>query len=105
MQIGVASRLPASSSTRTVLTQSVLHLPLAQSPSVEQVRSSAHALQPMPQSTSLSLPFFTPSSQRAGTQAPASHTPLTQSVPTLHSAPVAQAGQLPPQSTPISSPF
>jgi hypothetical protein len=88
-----------------VLTQRVLHAPLAQSSPLEQSRSSAHGLQPWPQSTSLSLPFFTPSSQRAGAQAPALQMPLAQSTPTLHAAPVAQAGQEPPQSTPVSLPF
>src|SRR4051812_48304106 len=105
MQMGVVSRLQAWSSTRTLLTQRVLHLPLAQSSLVAQARSSWHGLQPLPQSTSLSLPFFTPSSQRAGAQACAEQTPLLQSAPLVHSGPVAHAGQLPPQSTPVSSPF
>src|SRR5215207_9136339 len=105
MQTDIASRLPACSSTRTVLTQRPWHSPVAQSSSSTHVCSGSHGWQPLPQSTSLSLPFFTPSSQRAGTHASALQTPLAQSAPTVHSGPVGQGGQLPPQSTAVSSPF
>jgi hypothetical protein len=71
-----------------VLTQRVLHLPLAQSSWSTHACSIAHGLQPLPQSTSLSLPFFSPSSQRAGAHAPAVQTPLAQFEPTVHSGPV-----------------
>jgi hypothetical protein len=54
---------------------------------------------------SLSLPFLTPSSQRAVAQAPDWHTLLGQSAATVHSGPVAHALQPPPQSMPVSSPF
>src|SRR6188768_601076 len=105
MQTVVASRLQACRSTRMVLTQRVSHLPVAQSSSSTQACSSLQGLQPLPQSTSLSLPFFTPSSQCVGAQASAVQTPLAQSVPTVQSGSMAQGGQLPPQSTAVSLPF
>jgi hypothetical protein len=79
-----------------------------------------------PQSTPVSLPFFTPSAQFATRQKPPVQTPLehcapavhvgwqmppeqpptTQSVERKHVPPVAQPGQLPPpQSMPVSAPF
>jgi hypothetical protein len=88
-----------------VLTQRVSHLPVAHSSSSTQAWPSSHGWQPLPQSTSLSLPFFTPSSQLAGAHASASQTPLSQSVPTVQSGPMAQGAQVPPQSTAVSSPF
>ena len=61
-----------------------------------------------PQSTSVSLPFFTPSEQLAPWHVSGvpEHTPLWQSEPALHVLPAAHLPQLaPPQSTSVSVPF
>jgi hypothetical protein len=60
-----------------------------------------------PQSTSLSPPFFTVSTQVGALQAPEVQTPLVQSVATLQVLFAAQRGQVvaPPQSTSLSPPF
>jgi hypothetical protein len=79
-----------------------------------------------PQSTSVSLPFSTPSAQfgtlqkpalqtplghsvplvQVGWQMPPEHPPIAQSVPRKHASPVAHPGQLPPpQSRAVSLPF
>jgi hypothetical protein len=60
-----------------------------------------------PQSTSVSLPFCTPSPQLGVAQTPPLHTPLAQSVPNVQLPAVPQRWQLvaPPQSTSLSPPF
>jgi len=62
-----------------------------------------------PQSTAVSLPFFTVSVQVGTAHAPLVQTPLVQfppaPVPVPHILPLAQAGQAPPQSTSVSLPF
>jgi hypothetical protein len=62
-----------------------------------------------PQSTAVSLPFFTPSPQVGAAQAPAVQTPLRQfppaPAPGPHMRPGARGGQGPPQSTSVSLPF
>jgi hypothetical protein len=82
--------------------------PLWQSDAWPQVLPFAQrAPQLPPQSTSLSVPFFTPSVQ-LGT---ATHTPVGEQIPlvqspgTPHALPSPQRGHEPPQSTSLSSPF
>ena len=58
-----------------------------------------------PQSTSLSSPFCTPSSQAGAAQALLTQTPLAQSPGALQAKPPAQAAQSPPQSRAVSVPF
>lgn len=61
-----------------------------------------------PQSTSVSVAFFTPSGHLATWQIPAEQTPLVQSAPTVQPPPSAHllaGAQLPPQSMPVSVPF
>jgi hypothetical protein len=58
-----------------------------------------------PQSTSVSWPFVTPSSQAGAWQTPSVHTPLRQSLAPAQPCPAPHAEQLPPQSTSVSSPF
>jgi hypothetical protein len=60
-----------------------------------------------PQSTSVSLPFLTPSLQLPDVQTLLVQTPLEQSLPVVHDRPPAQRVQLevPPQSTADSPPF
>jgi hypothetical protein len=85
-----------------------LHTPLWQSPPLLQAFKSAHLVpHEPPQSTSVSLPFFTPSLQLPEVQMLLVHTPLEQSLPALHDRPPAQRAQLeaPPQSTADSPPF
>src|SRR5450755_3187987 len=82
-----------------------VHTPLLQSPLAMQARPMAHGVQPVPQSVSLSLPFFTPSSQRGAWQMLPMHTELAQSEAALQPSPLAQPEQPPPQSTPVSVPF
>src|SRR5439155_7797199 len=81
-------------------TQRPVQLPLWQSTARAQLLPSTHLGQLPPQSTSLSLPFFTPSLQVGAAQCARQHTPLWQSSSTAQLAPVAQAAQTPPpQST------
>jgi hypothetical protein len=62
---------------------------------------------PPPQSTSVSLPFFTPSAQPDAWQMAAVHTPFWQSVPAVQVLPAAHRLQVvvPPQSLSVSPPF
>jgi hypothetical protein len=72
---------------------------------------AAHALPfaqpgqvPPPQSTPVSVPFFTPSAHVACAQRLLVQTPLAQSVAAVHATPAAHFWQPPPQSTPVSLP-
>jgi hypothetical protein len=59
-----------------------------------------------PQSTSVSVPFFTPSVQAGNAQIEFLHTPLEQSEPIAQPAPSTHTAHVPPpQSTSVSSPF
>src|SRR5262245_62034016 len=58
-----------------------------------------------PQSSSVSLPFCTPSSQRAETQAKSRQEPLWQSSLPRHCLPVTHLSHSPPQSRSVSLPF
>ena len=62
-----------------------VHTPLKQSAGAPQPSPRSQPAHEPPQSTSLSLPFFTPSPQLAAAQAPASHTLLAQSALARHS--------------------
>jgi hypothetical protein len=65
-----------------------------------------HLGQLLPQSTSVSVPFSTPSEQFGVWQVPPVHTLLVQSEFALQPLPGAQAEQPPPpQSAPVSLPF
>jgi hypothetical protein len=81
-------------------------LPLWQLPLDEpQVLPSAQrrvGAQEPPQSTSVSLPFFTPSVHAAAAQTPPEQLPLVQSLLPLQAWPVPHLEQLPPQSTSLS---
>src|SRR4051812_29553129 len=81
------------------------HAPDWQSVFTEHAKPEAHPEQtPPPQSTSVSLPFLTPSAQPEA-QVPLEHTPPLQSVLAPHFFPSAQrARHEPPQSTSVSSP-
>jgi hypothetical protein len=86
-------------STQTPLAQT----PDAQSDGETQPPRSGHAPQvPPPQSTPVSVPFFTPSSHAGAWHAPPVHTPDWQSAPAWHVSPVAQPGHAPPQSFAVS---
>jgi hypothetical protein len=82
----------------------VLHTPLWQSVAARQACPEVQAGQiPPPQSTSVSDPFVTESTQLM--QMPDGHMPLEQSESTAQTDPSAQTGQLPPpQSTSVSVP-
>src|SRR5262245_33120265 len=84
-----------------------VHTKLLQSSQVLQWLPSGQGRgQAVPQSTSASLPFFTPSEQVGAAQIPAAQMPPWQSAPTLHRSPTGQGGQAgPPQSTSVSLPF
>src|SRR5690606_24803806 len=56
------------------------------------------------QSTAVSSPFWTPSSQRAATQRPPAQRSLAQPSSFRHGLP-GHAPQVPPQSTPVSAPL
>jgi hypothetical protein len=56
-----------------------------------------------PQSTPVSLPFFTPSMQVGAEHSSAPQTPDAQSVGTTHCSPIGQGVHEPPQSTSLSS--
>ena len=59
-----------------------------------------------PQSTPVSVPFFTPSVQEGGWHVPLEHTRPRQSVPMAHCCTVPHEGhEPPPQSTSVSEPF
>jgi hypothetical protein len=65
-----------------------------------------HGPQVPPQSVSVSVPFFTASSQLGARQSESlPHTSLAQSELSSQLPPVGQPGQVPPQSLPVSSPF
>ena len=79
---------------------------LVQSFPVTQLFPSAQVGQvPPPQSTAVSVPFFTASLHVAAWQTFPVHTPLLQSEATLHTLPALHPGQLPPQSVAVSVPF
>src|SRR5262245_35504939 len=92
-----------------------LHKALSQSASTRQLLPVAHPVAVVgpapPQSTSVSVPFFRPSSFAAGLQTfvTSSHLTLSQSVVTSHALPTAHRGAFvgapPPQSTSLSVPF
>jgi hypothetical protein len=88
-----------------------VHLPLAgkmQSEFVPQFFVTMQPVQPPPQSTSLSEPFWTVSLQAAAAHLPPVHLPLTGSLQSpliLHTPMTGQPLQLPPQSVSVSSPF
>ncbi len=64
----------------------------------------AHRLPP--QSTDVSVPFFTPSEHVAAAQVPFEQNPVWQSLPEMQPCPVAHVGHVPPpQSVPVSAPF
>jgi hypothetical protein len=83
------------------------HTPLWQSPPTPQVLPLAHFVeQPPPQSTSVSVPFFTLSVQSGAWHTLLVHTPDWQSAATTHAFVAAHfVEQLPPQSTSVSVPF
>jgi hypothetical protein len=79
---------------------------LPQSAAPLQALPTAHLEQVPPQSTSLSLPFFTPSEHVGAAHRLFRQRPLTQSESPTHALPTGQRGHaLPPQSTPDSFPF
>jgi hypothetical protein len=79
---------------------------LAQSAFTVQALPTPQALQLPPQSTSVSVPFFTPSLHETGEHKPPAHAPLVQSVTLPQRRPLAHFGHvLPPQSTSLSAPF
>jgi hypothetical protein len=82
-----------------------VHTPLVQSRAVPQAWLVPHLLQLPPQSTSLSVPFFTVSPQVGTAHLFAVHTPLVQSAATRQALVSAHLLQLPPQSTSVSVPF
>jgi hypothetical protein len=86
----------------------VLQKALAQSAAALQPRPVAHfVLHEPPQSTSLSVPFLTPSLHESATQRcdVVLQTPLVQSPPAEHPPPVAHlVAHVPPQSTSVSLP-
>jgi hypothetical protein len=85
-----------------------LQTPLWQSLPMLQAFKSAHLVpHEPPQSTSVSVPFFTLSLQLPVVQRLLVQTPLTQSLPAVQAKPPAQRVQLdePPQSTADSPPF
>jgi hypothetical protein len=88
-----------------------VHTPLAQSAAPPHTLPSAHLFagaQEPPQSTSVSVPFFTVSLQAGTWQMPPVQTPLAQSPAppqTLPSAHLFAGAQEPPQSTSVSVPF
>jgi hypothetical protein len=77
-------------------------MPVWQSGPLLQTLPDAHLAQVEPQSTSVSVPFFTPSLQLGTAHLPALHTPLWQSAAPEHCRFVAHFGQLDPQSTSVS---
>src|SRR5258708_39780490 len=81
--------------------------PEAQSPFPVHILPVPHAGQePPPQSTSVSVPFLTPSEQLGAWHFPPVHTMLWQSRPAEHDLPAGHAGHVPPpQSTSVSLPF
>jgi hypothetical protein len=81
------------------------HAPAAQSDGDVQVLPSWQAGHDPPQSTSLSLPFFTASVHVGAAQRPLTQTPDAQSFPAWQLAPGAHAAHAPPQSTAVSVPF
>src|SRR6185503_21083953 len=86
--------------------KSVPQTELTQSPFVVQTRPALHFGQvDPPQSTSVSLPFMTPSEHDAAVQTLFVHRLLVQSAFALHAWPLGHFGQLPPQSTADSEPF
>src|SRR5690606_40831470 len=86
----------------------MVHTPASQSPSDRHTLKSgqrSHPVSSPPQSTSVSLPLRTPSSQVGAWQTPSEHTPVAQSEPAAQTPPTAQPPQGPPQSTSVSPPF
>jgi hypothetical protein len=83
-----------------------LHTPVWQSLPELHILPPAQGRQDKPpQSTSLSVPFLTPSEQLAGAQRNIRQTPLAQSLPVLHTLKSPQGGHVPPpQSTSVSFP-
>jgi hypothetical protein len=80
-------------------------LPASQSASNLHVAPVPHFLHEPPQSTSVSVWFFTRSVQFGAWQARLEQTPLVQSFPTRHPMPSAQGGHEPPQSFAVSDPL
>jgi hypothetical protein len=78
------------------------HTPLWQSELVPQLIPDAQGVQEPPQSTSLSLPFFAPSSHAAAVHTLLTHSVLWQSAFSTQARPAAHGEQLPPQSTSVS---
>ena len=76
-----------------------------QSVATAQLRLLAHGLQVPPQSTSVSLPFFTPSVQPGVWQIPDLQNVLAQSPSPEHFLPTAHLGHVLPQSMSVSVPF
>jgi hypothetical protein len=76
---------------------------------VPHIFPAAHFVrQAPPQSTSVSVPFFTVSVQVGVTQTPSAQTPLVQSLPVPQPLPLAHGfpgAHVPPQSTSVSVPF
>src|SRR5262245_9674931 len=104
--------LPASAGIDTV---SAGHAQVLSPTSHFLLKQSASALQPFskphftgqlpPQSTSVSVPFVTPSSHVGTWQSSSMQTPLLQSWAVTHAFVSAHGAQLPPQSTSVSSSF
>jgi hypothetical protein len=85
-----------------------LQTPLWQSaPTLHAFKSAHFVPHEPPQSTSVSVPFFTLSLQLPAVHMLPLQTPLKQSLPAVHDRPPAQRVQLdvPPQSTADSPPF
>jgi hypothetical protein len=78
---------------------------LRQSAETEHDEPSAHAPHVPPQSTSDSVPFFTPSEHEGTWQTFDVQTPLWQSAGTAHPLVSAHGEHAPPQSTSVSVPF
>jgi hypothetical protein len=83
----------------------MLHRPEEQSALAAHALPVEHLGQLPPQSTSLSLPFFTPSVQLGAAQVPMEHEPSAHCMPLVQRRPSAHGGQLPPQSTSPSLPL
>jgi hypothetical protein len=77
-----------------------------QSDATRQLLPGVQPAQVPPQSTSVSLPFWTRSLQPGWVQTPDEQNVVTQSAPVRHVCPSAQTAHVPPpQSTSVSAPF
>jgi hypothetical protein len=89
----------------------LLHVPAVQAPLAQSLPAAqrlpgGHGLHVPPQSTSVSVPFFTESAHPGVWQTPAVHTELRQSLGNRHAAPPVHTPHAPPpQSMSVSLPF